>query len=72
LTTNYCSGIIFTDGPLWIEHRRFTIRNLKDFGFGKKNAEGIILEETEELLKEIKGKKVVQVSDHFAVQPLLR
>jgi hypothetical protein len=62
LTTTYCLGVIFTDGPLWVEHRRFTIRSLKDFGFGKKDAEGIILEETEELIKEIKEMKIVQVS----------
>lgn len=60
-------GVIFTDGPLWIEHRRFTIRHLKDFGFGKKSAEGVILEETEELVKEIKEKKVVQVAGLFSV-----
>jgi hypothetical protein len=36
---------------------------LKEFGFNKKSAEGVILEETEELVKEIKEKKVVQVSN---------
>jgi hypothetical protein len=62
IDNKFFSGVIFTDGPLWVEHRRFTIRNLKDFGFGKKDAEGIILEETEELMKEIKEKKIIQVS----------
>jgi hypothetical protein len=63
--TNYCSGIVLTDGPLWVEHRRFTIRHLKDFGFGTKSAEAVILEETEQLVKEMKEEKVVQVSNWF-------
>jgi hypothetical protein len=61
--TNYCPGVVFTDGPLWIEHRRFTIRHLKDFAFGKKSAEGVILEETKELVEEMKEKKVVEVGN---------
>ncbi|CAG0902836.1 unnamed protein product [Darwinula stevensoni] len=32
------SGIAFSSGSLWQENRRFTIRVLKDFGFGKKAA----------------------------------
>lgn len=63
LVMNYCSGILLTDGPFWVELRRFTIRHLKDFGFGKKSAEAVILEETEQLMKEMKEKKVVQVSN---------
>jgi len=60
---NYCSGILLTDGPFWVELRRFTIRHLKDFGFGKKSAGAVILEETEQLMKEMKEEKVVQVSN---------
>ena len=60
---NYCSGILLTDGPFWAELRRFTMRHLKDFGFGKRSAEGVILEETEQLMKEMNEKKVFQVSN---------
>jgi len=60
---NCCSGILLTDGPFWVGLRHFTVRHLKDFGFGKKSAEGVILEETEQLMKEMKEKKVVQVSN---------
>jgi hypothetical protein len=35
---------------------------LNEFGFAKRSAEGVILEETEELVKEMKEKKVFQVS----------
>lgn len=39
------SGIIFVDGPLWQEHRRFTLRLLRDFGIGRSGAETIVGEE---------------------------
>lgn len=29
-------GIFFTDGQLWFEQRRFTLRYLRDFGFGRR------------------------------------
>jgi hypothetical protein len=29
-------GIFFTDGPFWSHQRRFTLRNLRDFGFGRR------------------------------------
>lgn len=38
---------------------------MKDFGFGKKSSEAEILAETEELLKEIRKKKIVQVGKGF-------
>lgn len=33
---NFIKGIFFTDGPLWFEQRRFTLRYLRDFGFGRR------------------------------------
>lgn len=29
-------GIFFTEGDLWHEQRRFTLRYLRDFGFGRR------------------------------------
>lgn len=29
-------GIFFTEGPVWHEQRRFTLRYLRDFGFGRR------------------------------------
>ena len=28
-------GIVFNDGKAWSEQRRFTLRTLREFGFGK-------------------------------------
>lgn len=32
-------GIFFTDGDFWLHQRRFTLRNLRDFGFGRRYQE---------------------------------
>ncbi|XP_029173665.1 methyl farnesoate epoxidase-like [Nylanderia fulva] len=36
-------GVIFTDGDIWRNQRRFVLRTLKEFGFGKMAMEDIIL-----------------------------
>lgn len=42
-----------TDGNVWKEQRRFTIRHLKDLGFGKSSLEGIMLDEIRELASDL-------------------
>ncbi|XP_059611495.1 probable cytochrome P450 304a1 [Phlebotomus argentipes] len=32
-------GIFFTDGPFWKDQRRFTLRHLRDYGFGRRFTE---------------------------------
>ncbi|KAJ9584216.1 hypothetical protein L9F63_021441, partial [Diploptera punctata] len=39
-------GVFFSDGPFWVEQRRFTLRHLRDFGFGKKSMQDLILDES--------------------------
>ena len=46
-------GIISSDGQLWQEQRRFALKHLKDFGFGKAGLEGVIQEEAEEIVKHL-------------------
>ncbi|CAG0919875.1 unnamed protein product [Notodromas monacha] len=46
-------GIIFSNGELWKQNRRFTLKTLRDYGFGKKKMEGTIYEEFNILLEDI-------------------
>lgn len=39
ITLTYFTGLFFTEGQLWHEQRRFTLRNLRDFGFGRRHVE---------------------------------
>jgi cytochrome P450 len=43
-------GIVSSSGPEWVEQRRFSLRHLRDFGFGKSAGEDIIMNEVHELL----------------------
>ena len=39
-----------TEGQLWSEHRRFVLRHLRDFGFGKSSMEQLIKNEVYDLV----------------------
>ena len=49
----YFTGVLMTEGELWKEQRRFTIKHLKDVGVGKSSLEGIILDEIRELVSDM-------------------
>ena len=55
------SGIIFHSGSEYRELRRFTLKTLRDLGFGKQSSEEIILEECECMKKCIT--KMIDESD---------
>ena len=46
-------GVLRTQGPYWREQRRFLLRNLRDFGFGKSEMEDAMLDEIEKLSIEL-------------------
>ena len=46
------AGIAFSQGTYWKEQRRFLLRNLRDFGFGKTSMEDTLLDEVEKLCNE--------------------
>ncbi|XP_069672282.1 methyl farnesoate epoxidase-like [Periplaneta americana] len=48
-------GFFFTDGAYWVEQRRFTLRHLRDLGFGKKSLETIIVDEVEQLVRKLQS-----------------
>ena len=49
--TGELRGIMFSNGKEWQEQRRFTLKNLRDFGFGKVSMEALILEEVEKCIE---------------------
>jgi cytochrome P450 len=61
------AGVIFTDGHHWIEQRRFILKNLRDFGFGKKSMEALVQQEIEELIEGFKKDvgKPMQTQNRF-------
>lgn len=46
-------GIMFTDEDFWQDQRRFAIRQLREFGFGRRDMGEIIVEEAQDLVKSI-------------------
>lgn len=55
-------GIFFSNEPIWKEQRRFTLRHLRDFGFGKSSMEGLIHEEVAECIERFR-KTVSEAKD---------
>ena len=47
------AGIVHTSGTLWSDQRRFAIKVLRDFGFGKKGLDGVLQEEAQDLVREL-------------------
>lgn len=64
---------MFVMGDLWQEHRRFTMRHLRDLGFGKTSIEDQMTEELNDLIKDIENdsksapNKVVSLKNVFQV-----
>ncbi|KAK0166782.1 hypothetical protein PV327_004267 [Microctonus hyperodae] len=60
-------GVLVTDGALWLEHRRFILRHLRDFGFGKNNMAAMIEEEAmclvDNLLKRMESSTNIKEND---------
>lgn len=48
-------GVAFTDGEFWREQRRFTMRQLREMGFGKSSIEYQTMEEIRDLIDEIRN-----------------
>ena len=55
MTINWFSGIVFAGGIFWNEQRRFTVRHLRDLGFGKSILEDQIIEEINSLIQHMKS-----------------
>ncbi|XP_055355555.1 cytochrome P450 2U1-like [Paramacrobiotus metropolitanus] len=50
-------GLLYSDGPLWREHRPFAMKTLRDFGLGKPWLAGTIVEEAKDLIRDLEATK---------------
>ena len=64
------NGIVTASGDDCKEQRRFTLKQLKDFGLGKKSIESIIKEETDAVLKDFSLNKDVLIKLPFSISIL--
>lgn len=67
---NFWVGIINAEGEDWEQLRRFTIRQLRDFGFGKNAMEDYIRDELQDFLdwlKEKGGKPVFDIESKLTL-----
>ena len=48
-------GLVWADGPRWTSQKNFTVKQLKNFGFGKKDLEGVIVKEANDLVDHVLG-----------------
>ncbi len=46
-------GVIMSNGKHWKEQRRFLLKNLKDFGFGRASMESLIQDEMTKLCSKL-------------------
>lgn len=69
---------MLTDGDLWHEQRRFVLRHLREFGFGRRTMVELVETESEQLVANFKKAlagcestgKVMDVADEFGVNVL--
>jgi len=60
-------GIIVSQKDPWMQQRRFTLKTLRDFGFGKQGMEGLILEEVSKFKSYLDGK----IGEPIDIAPML-
>ncbi|CAG7725436.1 unnamed protein product [Allacma fusca] len=71
-SSGFRGGIIFNDGEDLLEQQKFTKKTLKDFGFGRKSMENLILEEALELVQSFRetNSKPVYTGHRFDIASL--
>ena len=65
-------GLFLSQGETWKQQRRFTVKTLGDFGFGKSSVEELVWEEAEKFCESLSSRveKPVQVSGLFNISML--
>lgn len=60
-------GIVATDGQTWTNQRRFSLKQLRDLGFGRKSLDSVMIEEVDEVIDEMIEKENVTMDSTFNV-----
>ncbi|BET00075.1 cytochrome P450 [Nesidiocoris tenuis] len=70
-------GLLLTDEEFWVEQRRFVLRHLRDFGFGRRTMAELVEHEAEHLVEYFKqkvnaqeGGAIIEMADAFGVNVL--
>lgn len=69
-------GLLFTDEDFWHEQRRFVVRHLRDFGFGRRDMGALLEEEAQDLVKSVldtmngNNSVVIAMNDVFNISVL--
>ncbi|KAB0792386.1 hypothetical protein PPYR_14345 [Photinus pyralis] len=70
-------GVLLTDGEFWVDQRKFVLRQLREFGFGKKSMSDMIQGEGSAMVENIKkkiedtgGACVLRMDDLFGIHVL--
>ena len=50
---------MFTDGELWKEQRRFSVRHLRELGMGRSSQEDYIMDEVNDLISSLEVKTIL-------------
>ncbi|XP_055353872.1 cytochrome P450 2C15-like [Paramacrobiotus metropolitanus] len=62
-------GLLFTEGELWKEQRRFALTTLRDFGMGKTWLQDLIIEEAQELINDLEAVRERPVNPNNYLTP---
>jgi len=68
-------GLLVTDDELWHEQRKFVLRQLRDFGFGRRTMSGLVEDEAAELVKYFRDRvkpngTIMPMRDAFGISVL--
>ncbi|XP_052132829.1 methyl farnesoate epoxidase [Frankliniella occidentalis] len=67
-TFNLRRGLLLTDSDFWLEQRKFVIRHLREFGFGRRGMAGMVQDEAGELVRAFEEK--LRASPEGAIAPM--
>ncbi len=67
-----CGGVILSNGPTWVEQRRYALHVLRDLGFGRNSMEETIRDEVDQLCRHLEKEegKAINIRNYFNIAVL--